>query len=272
MYSGDPLEDFTTHAFLNRFVFRNPNQKHIASSKSKFMSTFSRQPANIHSLVGEFMQAPSTKEVKVDEDFFQKFFEEEKYRKPKKTQIAEDDLEDVDEELEKDEFMDEILERDLLNNEKSLGLPQSDDVEDDNGSYQSDEDDDKDSFGSSDNEEKLEDELDEDELVFNENGMSETLNDDEEDDDEILEFGAEEPVDYEIEKPVKKGSSKSSPFADLDELSQLFEGGLETADEKRLKGIDKWLKLQNKSGKKRKGTQAPAPQKSKKKSKSHKKK
>ena len=97
-YNGDPLQDFTTMRFLDRFVFRNPKKTDLAKQGT---SVFNKR--NQYRAKGIKSLAPDSKEylskdleqIPIDERFIYKYLKD---KRSKDTEEAESDAESVNSE------------------------------------------------------------------------------------------------------------------------------------------------------------------------------
>jgi ribosome biogenesis protein MAK21 len=149
-YSGDPLNEFTIMAFLNRFAYKNPKQQMIDKLKAQQKEVSDYQPVNqeFEELIRSSEDPKSlSKYVAPDKKFFYKFFADRELlraqgktkenRRKKKGDEDEDD-EDMDEEAEGsdlereiDEYTDQLAEDMMKHDALTRGEDLGDDFDDD---------------------------------------------------------------------------------------------------------------------------------------------
>eukprot|EP00163_Fabomonas_tropica_P015134 TRINITY_DN275_c0_g3_i1.p1 TRINITY_DN275_c0_g3~~TRINITY_DN275_c0_g3_i1.p1 ORF type:complete len:535 (+),score=228.44 TRINITY_DN275_c0_g3_i1:237-1607(+) len=109
-YQGDPIKSFTTTAFLDRFVYRNPKQTKNAYKGSSYMQPMAgKKKAEPLVNTEEFLKQDESK-IRADEVFFFKYFQAGRQRKTKKElkkEAKQDDAGDEDS-IGDDEFLKEM--------------------------------------------------------------------------------------------------------------------------------------------------------------------
>ena len=180
-FQGDPLVEFSTMAFLNRFAYKNPKQK-IADSLKK--TTDTEEPINLVFTQGEV----DVNSIAPEKHFFYKFFGERevlrsmgksKDRKKKKDNGEFDSDDDEDEDVDKDvdmdgkdedeEDLDEEAEIDRFADKLAADMMKHDaatrgeDFEDDLDFSDDDDDDDDDEFDSEPDDDEDEDDVEDSE-------------------------------------------------------------------------------------------------------------
>merc|ERR1719414_1017827 len=96
-YNGDPLQDFTTMRFLDRFVFRNPKKTDLTKGTSVFNKRNQYRPKGIKSLAPDSKEylSKDLEQIPIDERFIYKYLKE---KRSKDTEEAESDAESVNSE------------------------------------------------------------------------------------------------------------------------------------------------------------------------------
>eukprot|EP00743_Colponemidia_sp_Colp-15_P004908 GILK01005290.1.p1 GENE.GILK01005290.1~~GILK01005290.1.p1 ORF type:complete len:894 (-),score=206.64 GILK01005290.1:141-2822(-) len=221
-YAGDPLKDFTTMAFLDRFVYKKPKseEKREKGKGSSIMQPLKISRSKVAAPVNsdEFLKL-SRSQVPDHEQFFHRFFAEKAKHeggKAKKKKVKDVDEQDFDiiqdtedmfggeEDSEEDEFADQLFDEEM----KKMGGDEMDDEEmEEDGPME---------FGESDD--------DNEPVVFGE--------DDEEEGDADM-FASMDGIDEEVseteDKPSdgrkrkKKGGAGAAIFASADEFAHLLE-------------------------------------------------
>lgn len=212
-YKGDPLQDFTTMRFLDRFMYRNPKKMekdHGASimQPSKQSIRCKEQPVNSK----HFLQKPEVK-VREDELFFYKYFK----MRGSEGANAGSDTKEVDAELyglENDatemDFATAMEEKKKLQKTKKKSLKRQ--VDDDaNHSDEAESDNDMMSDGDVDNEENFNDDEDEDEFDYDD------LNDDSDFEKDVNELTNKQFSDKDYEKALFQGMAESEEEEELTE-------------------------------------------------------
>jgi ribosome biogenesis protein MAK21 len=260
-FEGDPIEEFSLMAFLNRFAYKNPKEKHLQGLRQ---SGNAEDPVNIELLnqIQEEDASGGTQRAMVapEKHFFYKYFgERESLRAIGKSKRAtrqrrsvdddsdDEDREDVDEEEEIDNFADELAEG-LMRSDaagRQEFFDEDDDEEDGNEDDKEDDevddDDDEDDF-------QLEQyhSSDDENVSSNKTGSNKKASRAVEKDDNFLDFkdfqksknknksaavesDSEEFVDEEDEGDGGAGSSEEEMFADEgDEEEEVFHEVKET--------------------------------------------
>lgn len=130
-YAGDPLTDFTTMNFLDKFVFKNPKQHKEGEDKNAHGRRLSRKPSafmsSIHPTVYNEQKAVADHEY-----FFKVYFDARRKKqaaenKLQKLQNKNEAGEDLDSEEAMDRFADELMEREMI---RMGANPDEDEAED----------------------------------------------------------------------------------------------------------------------------------------------
>ena len=270
VYDGDPLRDVTDLAFLEKFAYRKPKQKHIDSIKQPVISAGAF--SNLSSKIGrvstdapvnsvDFLQG-SSKSGRAEDQFYIQFFKEKEFRRlqekrRKKRKARGEDSSDEDgaidtndqDDSSEEEMNEEDIEAgfDAYSDKLALGL-----MEENAGGLSDGEDDEEDAMW-----DFSEDDDEEDE---DPNGAGNDKEGDSEEKD--MQFDGVEDSDDEDEMDVanihskkKRGGkgSKKNPFADSEDFLEILEkSGQDHLNTKERQWVDQ-SNARGKRGKKRRG-------------------
>jgi ribosome biogenesis protein MAK21 len=249
-YAGDPLVDFTMHAFFEKFMNKKPRHKQQAPSQSQEGDSVGKNwtfvPINTEAVLQEAEES-----IDISDQFFYKFFKERAERdaahpnsrtaKKKKAKRSErdddafsgdDDDEDEDEEVEA--FAQQLAEGIMQDGDMDDEDPELDDWSGPEG----DDDDDEDDGARLDGED--DDDDDDEAMAFGdddeEDGEELDGGDDDDDEDSDEEDGLDfDAMDGELDlpkvakqkaPPTAKGNKKKTTFADADDYEQIMRDAL----------------------------------------------
>ncbi|TMW61547.1 hypothetical protein Poli38472_012738 [Pythium oligandrum] len=266
-YAGDPLVDFTLHAFFEKFMNKKPRYKQPVAKKVNplaeddgrvSMSSWTSAAINSEALLDK---APES--VDVSDQFFYKFFQERAAREAthptrkhqkKKAKSDEDrdgdafsDDDDAEEDEEMEAFAQQLAEGIMQDGDMDEEDPEMDDWSgpeddddegDDGGELELD--DEAMAFGDDDDEDDEPQDLDDDD---------DEGDDDDEDDGEGFDFGAmdddmdDDDEEEEEEEPKKKGKQPPKPqrksfFASADDYDTIVQQALAQQKHRKRPGAD----------------------------------
>ncbi|KAJ0395487.1 hypothetical protein ATCC90586_005116 [Pythium insidiosum] len=261
-YAGDPLVDFTMHAFFEKFMNKKPRHKQLQDGGAAAPKTWSYVPINTEAVLEAAPEA-----VDASDQFFYKFFKERatrdaaagKKKKQARRRGGDDDDDrdgdafsdfgsDEEEDDEMEAFAQQLAEGimdegDLDDEDPDMGDwsgPEDDGDDDDEGRAFGDDDDDEDddeamAFGGSDDDDEggavLDDEDDDDDDDDDEDGFDFDAMDDGED---LATFKKKKATQDAAESKAGKRSSKSL-FASADDYETIMKEALAKQQARDLK-------------------------------------
>ncbi|XP_069118836.1 CCAAT/enhancer-binding protein zeta-like [Argopecten irradians] len=241
-YGGDPLHDFTTIRFLERFVYKNPKQQQNIPENSGILSktkTKRRDPltgAKKFAVNSKHFLEKDESEIPVEEKFFHKYFTQKEALSGKVTKAADESDDDgsvCDEDFDAylDKYEQELDGADQMNFDfsdvdfaasmgkkpkKKRKQEEEDDEDDDEDDFDNlsdeemdfDDDDFKAEFEDFDNDGDIDDDENE-ELELDEDEMTDDDDDDDDDNDDQEDFNEEDiefsDEDFEADRKIKDG-------------------------------------------------------------------
>ncbi|XP_060074659.1 CCAAT/enhancer-binding protein zeta-like [Ylistrum balloti] len=265
-YGGDPLHDFTTIRFLERFVYKNPKQQQNIPENAGILSktrTKQRDPltgARKFAINSQSYIEKDESEIPVEEKFFHKYFTQKEALsgKAKKTgdgsdddgSVCDDDFDDYLDKYEREleggagitfDFSDVDFAASMGKKSKKK-RKQGEEDDDDDDDYDDDDDDDEDDFGNLSDEEMDFDNDDDFKAAFED--FEDDDADDDNDDDEEEEGEEEDITDNDVEDEFNE---EDIEFSDDDEFAE------PQLKSKKRPGNEEWMISPKKKSKNSKG-------------------